>query len=180
MFSVVAERVQFLDAHGKLITESLTDYTKNCVKKQFATLKDFLKIWNEAEQKKVIIEALAEQGVFWEELREDVRNKQGIEMDAFDLIAHIVFDQPPLSRKERADNVKKRNYFTKYEGAAKQVLEALLEKYADTGIEPIEDVKILTLDPFSRIGAPMELLQAFGGKEKYMEAVKQLEQELYA
>jgi|TARA_R100001369_G_scaffold84433_1_gene117314 type I restriction enzyme R subunit len=177
--SVVAERVQFLDAHGKLITESLTDYTKTCVKKQFATLKDFLKTWNEAEQKKVIIEALAEQGVFWEELREDVRNKQGIEMDAFDLIAHIVFDQPPLSRKERADNVKKRNYFTKYEGAAKQVLEALLEKYADTGIEPIEDVKILNLDPFSQMGAPMELINSFGGKPEYQQAVRDLENALY-
>jgi type I restriction enzyme R subunit len=178
--NVVAERVQFLDADGKLITESLTDYTKTCVKKQFATLKDFLKTWSEAEQKQAIIEELAKQGVFWEELRDDVRNKLGIEMDAFDLIAHIVYDQPPLSRKERADNVKKRDYFSKYEGAARQVLEALLSKYADTGIEPIEDVKILKLDPFDKIGAPMELLQAFGGKEQYMEALKQLEQELYA
>jgi len=177
---VVAERVQFLDADGKLITESLTEYTKNCVKKQFATLKDFLRTWTEAEQKKVIIEELREQGVFWEELRDDVRNKLGIEMDAFDLIAHIVYDQPPLSRRERADNVKKRNYFTKYEGSAKQVLEALLDKYSDTGIEPIENIKILQLDPFDKIGAPMELLQAFGGKKQYMEALKQLEQELYA
>lgn len=177
--TVVAERVQFLDAQGKLITESLTDYTKTCVKKQFATLKDFLKTWHEADKKKIIIEALAEQGVFWEELREDVRNKQGIEMDAFDLIAHIVYDQPPLSRKERADNVKKRNYFTKYEGAARQVLEALLEKYADTGIAPIEDVKILKLDPFDKIGAPMELLQAFGGKAGYEKALHDLETALY-
>lgn len=176
---VVAERVQFLDADGKLITESLTDYTKYCVKKQFASLKDFLRTWTEAEQKKAIIEELAEQGVFWEELREEVRNKHGIEMDAFDLIAHIVYDQPPLSRKERAENVKKHNYFTKYEGAAKQVLEALLAKYADTGIEPIEDVKILKLDPFDKIGAPMELLQAFGGKAGYEQAIRDLENALY-
>jgi type I restriction enzyme R subunit len=176
---VSAERVQFLDADGKLITESLTDYTKSCVKKQFATLKDFLNTWTQAEQKKIIIEELAEQGVFWEELRDDVRNKLGIEMDAFDLIAHIVYDQPPLSRKERAENVKKRNYFTKYEGAAKQVLEALLNKYADTGIKHIEDIKILKLDPFDKIGAPMELLQAFGGKEGYQQALQDLENALY-
>lgn len=177
---VSAERVQYLGSDGKLITESLTDYTKTCVKKQFATLKDFLRTWAGADQKKVIIEELTEQGVFWDELREDVRKKLGIEMDAFDLIAHIVYDQPPLSRKERADNVIKRNYFTKYEGAAKQVLEALLNKYADTGIEPIENIKILQIDPFDKIGAPMELLNAFGGKEQYMEAIKKLEQELYA
>lgn len=176
---VVAERVQFLDAEGKLITESLTEYTKNCVKKQFATLKDFLRTWTEAEQKKVIIEELAEQGVFWDELRDDVRDKLGIEMDAFDLIAHIVYDQPPLSRKERADNVKKRNYFTKYEGAARQVLEALLSKYADTGIKHIEDITILKLDPFDKIGAPMELLQAFGGKAGYEQALHDLENALY-
>jgi len=177
--NVVAERVQFLDSDGKLITESLTEYTKNCVKKQFATLKDFLRTWTEAEQKKVIIEELAEQGVFWDELRDDVRNKLGIEMDAFDLIAHIVYGQPPLSRKERANNVKKRNYFTKYEGVAKQVLEALLIKYSDTGIEPIEDVKILKLDPFDKIGAPMELLQAFGGKAGFEQALHDLENALY-
>lgn len=178
--NVVAERVQYLGADGKLITESLTDYTKQCVKKKFATMKDFLKSWSEADQKKVIIHELSEQGVFWEDLRDDVRKKLGYEMDAFDLISHIVFDQPPLSRKERAEKVKKRNYFTKYEGAAKQVLEALLDKYADTGIEPIEDVKILTLTPFSDMGAPMELLNAFGGKQQYLDALKALEQELYA
>ncbi|MBE0468931.1 MAG: DEAD/DEAH box helicase family protein [Methyloprofundus sp.] len=178
--NVVAERVQYLGADGKLITESLTNYTKQCVKKQFATIKDFLKSWSEAERKTVIIDELREHGVFWEDLRDNVRKKLGFEMDAFDLIAHIVYDQPPMSRKQRADKVKKRDYFTKYEGAAKQVLEALLQKYADTGIEPIEDVKILTLDPFSQIGAPMELLNAFGGKKHYLQAIKELENQLYA
>ena len=178
--NVVAERVQYLGADGKLITESLTNYTRQCVKKQFATMKDFLKSWSEAERKTVIIDELSEHGVFWEDLRDNVRKKLHYEMDAFDLIAHIVYDQPPMSRKERADNVKKRDYFTKYEGAVKQVLEALLEKYADTGIEPIEDVKILTLDPFSQIGAPMELLNAFGGKKHYLQAIKELENQLYA
>lgn len=177
--NVAAERVQYLGADGKLITESLTDYTKQCVKKQFATLKDFLKSWTYAERKTAIIEELSEQGVFWEDLRDNVRKKLGYEMDAFDLITHIVYDQPPLSRKERADNVKKRDYFSHYQGAAKQVLEALLEKYADTGIEPIEDVKILTLDPFSEIGAPIELINAFGGKPGYQQALKALENALY-
>lgn len=177
---IVNERVQYLGADGKLITESLTDYTKQCVKKQFATMNDFLKSWSQAEQKTAVINELSEQGVFWDDLREDVQNKLGYEMDAFDLITHIVYGQPPLSRKERADNIKKRDYFSKYQGAAKQVLEALLDKYADTGIEPIEDVKILILDPFSQIGAPMELLNAFGGKTGYLEAIKKLEQELYA
>ncbi|OAI20829.1 restriction endonuclease [Methylomonas lenta] len=177
--NVAAERVQYLGADGKLITESLTDYTKQCVKKQFATLKDFLKSWTHAERKTAIIEELSEQGVFWDDLRDNVCKKLGYEMDAFDLITHIVYDQPPLSRKERADNVKKRDYFSHYQGAAKQVLEALLEKYADTGIEPIEDVKILTLDPFSEIGAPIELINAFGGKPGYQQALKALENALY-
>jgi type I restriction enzyme R subunit len=177
--SVVAERVQYLGADGKLITESLTDYTKQCVKKQFATMKDFLKSWSEAERKTAIIDELGEHGVFWEDLRDNVRKKLGYEMDAFDLISHIVYDQPPLSRKERAESVKKRDYFTKYQGAAKQVIEALLEKYADTGIEPIEDVNILNIAPFTDFGAPIELIKAFGGKPGYQQAIKELENELY-
>jgi type I restriction enzyme R subunit len=176
---VIAERVQYLGADGKLITESLTDYTKQCVKKQFATLKDFLRQWSDAEQKKAIIEQLAEQGIFWDDLHTTVSNKLGYELDPFDLICHIVYDQPPLSRKQRAEQLKSRNYFNQYQGAAKQVLEALLDKYADTGIEPIEDVKILTLDPFSKMGAPMELLNAFGGKAHYQKVLRDLEDQLY-
>ncbi len=178
--AVMAERVQFLGPDGKLITESLKDYTQTCVKKQFASMDDFLRKWSDADQKKAIIDELAEQGVFWDELQARVTQKLGYEMDAFDLICHIVFDQPPLSRRERAENVKKRNYFTKYEGAARQVLEALLDKYADTGVEHIEDVKILKLDPFSQIGAPTELIRAFGGKKGYLQAVQQLEDQLYS
>ena len=187
---VVAERVQYYGADGRLITESLRDYTRNCVKKQFGSLDAFLRRWTEAEQKKAIIEELANQGVLWEALAEEVEAKLGGEsalfssvvahFDAFDLICHVAFDQPPLSRKERADKVKKRNYFAKYQGAARQVLEALLDKYADTGLEPIEDIKILQLDPFSRIGAPVELVKAFGGKTAYAKAVSDLEQQLYA
>ncbi|WP_334078437.1 EcoAI/FtnUII family type I restriction enzme subunit R [Microbulbifer sp. M83] len=179
-FTVIGKRVQFLGPDGKLITESLTDYTRNCVKKQFATLNDFFRKWSDSERKQAVIEELAEQGVFWEDLRETVREKQGFEMDAFDLIAHIVYDQPPLSRADRANNVKKRDYFTKYEGAARQVLEALLEKYADAGIASIEDTKILTLDPFTRLGTPMELVTAFGGKKGYQQALIDLEAALYS
>jgi len=177
---VVAERVQYYGADGKLITESLRDYTRHCVARQFSSLDAFLRRWSDADQKKVIIEELAAQGVLWEALAEEVEAKQGKPLDAFDLICHVAFDQPPLSRRERADNVRKRNYFARYQGAARLVLEALLQKYADTGLEPIEDIKILQLDPFSRIGAPVELVQAFGGKAGYAKAVAELETQLYA
>lgn len=177
--SVIAERVQYLGPDGKLITESLKDFTRKKVKAQYATLTDFLKGWNQAERKQAIIEELAEQGVIWDDLIRDVRKKLGAEPDPFDVICHIVYDQPPLSRKERAEQVRKQNYFSKYEGASKQVLDALLDKYTDDGIEPIEDVKILTLAPFSQIGSLMELVDAFGGKPGYTEAVRDLEDELY-
>ncbi|WP_431258546.1 EcoAI/FtnUII family type I restriction enzme subunit R [Roseateles chitinivorans] len=177
---VVAERVQYYGPDGKLITESLRDYTRSCVTRQFGSLDAFLRRWSDAEQKKVIIEELANHGVLWDALAEEVEAKHGKPLDAFDLICHVAFDQPPLSRRERADNVKKRNYFAKYQGAARQVLEALLQKYADTGLEPIEDIKILQLDPFSRFGAPVELVQAFGGRSGYVKAVAELEAQLYA
>ena len=172
---VAAERVQYYGADGKLITESLRDYTRNCVAKQFGSLDAFLRRCSAAERKGVIIEELASQGLLWEALADEVEAKQGGKpLDAFDLICHVAFDQPALSRKDRAENVKKRNYFAKYQGAARQVLEALLEKYADTGLGPIEDIKILQLDPSIRIGAPIELVRAFGGKAGYARAVTEL------
>jgi type I restriction enzyme R subunit len=177
---VVAERVQYYGPDGRLITESLRDYTRACVKKQFNSLDVFLRRWTSADQKKVIVDELAHLGVLWDALQEEVEGKLGKALDPFDLICHVAFDQPPLSRKERAENVRKRNYFAKYQGAARQVLEALLEKYADTGIEPIEDIKILQLDPFSKLGAPLELVNAFGGKAGYEQAVSELEGQLYA
>lgn len=176
---VIAERVQYYGPDGKLITESLRDYTRTCVKKQFASLDDFLRRWSDAEQKKVIIDELAAQGVMWEALDDEVSAKRGQPLDPFDLICHIAFDQPPLTRKERAEQVKKRNYFAKYSGAARQVVEALLDKYADTGVEHIEDIKILQLAPFSQIGAPIELVKAFGGKPGYQQAIQELERQLY-
>lgn len=176
---IVAERVQYYGADGKLITESLRDYTRGCVGRQFSSMDAFLRRWNSAEQKKAVIDELAAQGVLWEALQEEIEKKVGKPLDAFDLICHVAFDQPPLSRRERAENVRKRNYFAKYQGAARQVLEALLTKYADTGIEPIEDMKILTLAPFNQLGAPMELVKAFGGKAGYTRAVADLEAQLY-
>tara|TARA_Y100001968_G_scaffold272040_1_gene264053 strand:+ start:729 stop:3170 length:2442 start_codon:yes stop_codon:yes gene_type:complete len=178
--NVVAERVQYLGPDGKLITESLKDYTRKKVREQFTSLEDFLRQWNAAERKQAIIDELAENGVFWHDLIEDVQKKLGAEPDPFDVICHIVYDQPPLSRRERAAQVRKNDYFNRYEGASRAVLDALLTKYTDTGIEHIEDVKVLKLDPFNRMGSPIELINAFGGKDEYFAAVRDLEQELYA
>ena len=177
--SVIAERVQYYGPDGKLITESLRDYTRERVKRQFTSLDHFLRRWGNAAQKNAIIEELASQGVLWDELAEDVEKKLGKPLDPFDLICHVAFDQPPLSRRERAENVRKRNYFVKYQGVARQVLEGLLDKYADTGIEHIEDIRILQLDPFRRFGAPVELVAAFGGKAGYHRAIAELENQLY-
>jgi len=177
--SVIAERVQYLGPDGKLITESLKDFTRKKVKEQYATLDDFLRRWNEADRKQAIIDELAEQGVIWEDLTRDVSKKLGEEPDPFDVICHIVYDQPPLSRKERAEQVRKHDYFSKYEGATREVMNALLEKYTNAGIEPIEKVSVLNTAPFSEMGSVIELVNAFGGKPGYTEAVKDLEDELY-
>lgn len=173
---IVAQRVQYYGPEGKLITESLKDYTKSKVKNDFASLDDFLRTWTNAERKAVLITELEQHGVLIDALAEEV----GKDFDPFDLVCHIVFDQPPLTRKERADKVKKRNYFAKYGDQARKVLEALLDKYADTGVEHIEDIKILTLDPFKSMGSAPELISAFGGKPAYLKALKELEQQLYA
>jgi type I restriction enzyme R subunit len=173
---VVAERVQYYGPEGKLITESLKDYTRKAVRKDYSTLDEFLRRWTSAERKAVVIKELEEHGVLLEALAQEV-NK---DCDAFDLICHVAFDQPALTRRERADQVKKRNYFTKYGDQARKVLEALLEKYADTGIENIDDIKILTLDPFSKMGTASELVSAFGGKPGYIAALHELENQLYA
>ena len=173
---VIAERVQYYGPEGKLITESLKDYTRKAVRKDYSTLDDFLRRWTSAERKAAVIKELEEHGVLLEALALEV-NK---DCDAFDLICHVAFDQPALTRRERAEQVKKRNYFTKYGEQARKVLEALLEKYADTGIENIDDIKILTLDPFSKMGTASELVSAFGGKPGYIAALHELENQLYA
>ena len=173
---VVAERVQYYGPDGKLITESLKDYTRQTVRKDYASLEEFLRTWSKADRKAVILDELVKHGVLLEPLAEEV----GKDFDAFDLICHVAFDQPPLTRRERAAEVKKRNYFAQYGEQARQVLESLLDKYADTGIEHIEDIKILTLDPFKNMGTASELVSAFGGKSGYLAALQELEQHLYA
>jgi len=176
---VAAERVQYFDANGKLITESLKDYTRNALAKEFASLDDFLRHWGKAEKKQTIIDELANQGVFFEALAEEVDKQSGKDFDPFDLLCHVAWDQPPLTRKERAEQVKKRHYFAKYGDQAQKVLEALLDKYADEGVAAIEETQVLTISPFNRLGTPIELIRAFGGKTQYQQAVNELEQELY-
>lgn len=174
--SVVAERVQYFDAKGKLITESLKDYTKKALEKEYTSLDDFLTKWSDADKKKIIIDELANEGVFFEALAEEI----GKDLDPFDIICHVAWDKPPLSRKERAEQVKKKNYFTKYGEQAQKVIYALLDKYADEGLEPIEETKILTIQPFTDYGTPIEIIKIFGGKSQYEEAVKELEQAIYS
>jgi len=173
---VIAERVQYYGPDGKLITESLKDYTRKTVRKEYASLDQFLRRWTSAEKKQAIIAELEGQGVLLEPLAEEV----GKEYDPFDLICHIVFDQPPLTRRERAEQVKKRNYFARYGEQARKVLEALVDKYADTGIENLENMNVLQLDPLNRFGTPIEIVRFFGGKANFLEAIQDLEKTLYA
>ncbi|HOJ66554.1 EcoAI/FtnUII family type I restriction enzme subunit R [Tenuifilum sp.] len=173
--SVLISRELHFDQHGRPITTSLKDHTKEIIKEQFASLDDFLNKWNNSDRKEAIIAELIEQGVMVEALYEAV-DKQ---VDLFDLICHVAYDQPPLTRKERANNVKKRNYFTKYGDQARKVLEALLEKYADQGIENIENIQILTVPPINEFGSVTEIIKAFGSREEYEKAIRDLENELY-
>jgi type I restriction enzyme, R subunit len=173
--SVVAERVQYYDKDGKLITESLIDFTKHAVAKQYGSLADFLRRWTGADRKQVIIDELREHGVLLEALRDEV----GKDMDPFDLICHIVYDQPPLTRRQRAEQVRKRDVFTKYGKQARAVLDALLDKYASEGLAHIEDIGVLRVQPLSDLGTPVQLVAHFGGKEGYEHAVRELESALY-
>jgi type I restriction enzyme, R subunit len=173
--TVLNERIQYMDANGKLITGSLKDYTRQKVREQYKSLDDFLNKWNSADKKQAIIDELIEQGIVYENLKEAI----GKEMDIFDMICHTAFDRPPLTRLERANQVKKRDVFTQYGDQAKKVLEALLDKYANEGIENIEDIKILRVNPFDKFGTPTEIINLFGGKMQYQQALTQLEQALY-
>lgn len=172
---IVNERVQYLGNDGKIITESLKDYTKNNVTKKYQSLEKFLNTWNNAEKKEAIIKELEEQGIFFDALKDEV----GKEFDPFDLICHVAFEAKPLTRKERANNVKKRNYFTKYGDKAQMVLNSLLDKYAEDGLLTIENTEVLKLDPLNNLGTPIELIKAFGSKQVYIEALKELETQLY-
>ena len=173
--SVLVSREMYFDNNGKPITTSLKDHTKEIIKGQFASLDDFLQKWNNAEKKEVIIKELQEEGVMIEALQEAVDR----DVDLFDLICHVAFDQPPLTRKERANNVKKRNYFTKYGEQARRVLETLLDKYTDEGVTNLESLEVLKVKPLADYGSPMEIINKFGNKENYLKAIKELEVELY-
>lgn len=174
--SILAERVEYIGPDGNLITESYKDFSKKRIQSEFSSLDQFLQRWNSAKKKQAIIDELEEHGIILENLAAEI----GKDFGDFDLICHIAFDQPPLTRKERANNVKKRNYFSKYGDKARTVLEALLEKYADEGISSIENAKVLKLRPFSDIGTPVEIINSvFGGKEQFENAISELENELF-
>lgn len=179
---VAVERSQYLDADGKLITEDyrvlLRDDIKKALQSEFGSLTVFLRRWNSAERKQTVLEELAEHGVPLQSLQQSVPN--GIELDAFDLVAHVAFDQTPLTRRERADNVKKRNVFGQYGEQARAVLDALLEKFADHGVQDIEDAKVLELPPFDQLGSKTQIRRGiFGSVEQYSQAVQALEKALY-
>lgn len=173
--SIINETVQFYDENGKLTTESITDYSKKNIMKKYRTMDIFLKEWKDADKKTAIIEELENQGVLFEELQKEI----GKNMDPFDLILHIAYQKPALSRKERALHVKKRNYFEKYGDDAKKVLNALLDKYADQGITAIENLEVLKVPPLVEFGTPIEIVGYFGGKEAYLTALQEMEQLIY-
>ena len=173
--SIASERVQYYGKNGKLITESLRDYSRKAILGTYASLDAFLKTWKESDRKQAILKELEEQGVFFEELARDV----GRDLSAFDLVCHVAFDQPPLTRKERASNVRKRSYFTKYGDAARAVLEALLDKFANENVDDIENIGVLKVQPLTTLGTPIEIIQRFGSKDDYLKAVRDLEDELF-
>lgn len=172
---VVAERVQYYGKDGKLITESLKDYTRNTVRKEYESLESFLTQWSKADKKKFILQELEGQGLLLDALAEQV----GRDYDPFDLICHVAYDKPPLSRRERAEAVRKKNYFSKFEDKARAVLTALLDKYADSGLENIESMDVLRVQPLNQFGTPLEIISLFGGKEKYLAALRGLETQIY-
>jgi type I restriction enzyme R subunit len=173
--TIVAERVEYLDENGRLVTESLKDFSKRALTKRFATLNDFLRSWKSTERKQAIIEELEKEGLPLEPLAEEV----GKDLDPFDLICHVAFDQPPLTRRERADNVRKKNVFVKYGPQARAVLEALLQKYQDQGIINLDDPRVLQIPPFDTMGTPLQLLKHFGTRKDFEHAVHELQDELY-
>ena len=174
--AVARERVQYLNADGKLITESLRDYTRINLLKKYDSLDQFLQTWQQADRKAALLAELESEGVLLDALAAEV----GKDLDPFDLLLHVAYDQPPLTRRERAQRVKKRNVFTQYGPVARKVLDALLDKYADEGIATIESNEVFKLQPFTDLGSPVELVRSFGGRPQYLSALQALEQALYA
>ena len=173
---ILTERVEYLDEHGKLVTETLRDFTKATLKKRFSSLDDFLKRWKAADRKQAIIEELEAEGLPLDPIAEE----PGKNLDPFDLICHVAFDKKPLTRRKRADNVKKRDLFTKYGPQARAVLDALLAKYADEGILNLDDTNVLRIAPFTSLGTPVELIKAFGDRRGFERAVHDMQSALYA
>lgn len=172
---VVSERVQYYGPDGRLITESLRDYTRRKVTEEFTSLDDFLKRWSASDRKEALLTELEERGVLLDALQEEV----GRDYDPFDLVCHVAYGQPPLTRRERAEQVRKRDYFTRLGPDARAVLDALLAKYADEGITPIERLDVLRVQPLNQLGTPAELVQRFGGRDGYVAAIRELERALY-
>lgn len=173
---VLNERIEYIGPDGKLVTESYRDFARKQIAKEYRSLDEFIWHWNASERKQVIIDELFQRGVVLDNLAEEV----GRDIGDFDLLVHVAYGAPPLTRRERADKVKKRNYFGKYGDTARAVLEALLDKYADEGVAAIEDAKVLRLQPFSSIGTPLEIIKGvFGGKDAYEAALSELEQQIY-
>ena len=172
---IIGELVRYYDVNGKLITESITDYSRQQIRGAFATLNDFLQSWNSDLRKQAIIDELRERGVLIDALHEAAGNR---DIDDFDLICHIAFDKKPLTKAERANNVKKRDYLNRYEGLARDVLTVLLDKYAENGIRVLESTQVLEIDPFREIGT-MRIANAFGGKQGFLNAIRDLQIEIY-
>jgi len=173
--AVARERVQYLNAQGQLITESLRDYTRINLAKRFESLDQFLQAWGDADRKAALIEELESHGVLLGALAEEV----GQDLDPFDLLLHVAYNQPPLTRKQRAQRVKQRNVFAQYGDTARQVIDALIDKYADEGVQTIESMDVLRVPPINHLGTPVELIKSFGGRLQYDAALRTLEQELY-
>ena len=176
---IVAERVEYLDQHGRLVTESLRDFTRKALKRRFASLDDFLRRWKTAERKQAILEELAAEGLALDIIAQELGQELGKDLDPFDLICHVAFDAKPLTRRERAQHVRKRDVFNKYGEQARVVLDALLTKYADEGVLNLDDVSVLRIPPLSELGTPVQLVNAFGGKAQFVAAVHDLQAELY-
>jgi type I restriction enzyme R subunit len=172
---VLKERVQYLGDDGKIITESLRDYTRKNIRRAFASLDDFLATWKQAERKRALLAELETQGVLFSALQDEV----GSALDPFDLICHVAYDRPALTRRERAEQVKKRDVFARFGPQARAVIDALLDKYADTGSLDLQDPEILRLDPISQFGMPLQIVKTFGGKPAFDAALHTLNEELY-
>jgi type I restriction enzyme R subunit len=174
--TVIHERVQLIDANGKLITESLKDYSRASAIREYQSLDNFLTLWNSTERKQALIEEMLGKGIFLQELEQEIGKK----LDPFDLVCHIAFDKPYLTRKQRAEMVKKGNYFDKYGEKAKEVIFELLDKYADQGIEAVEEISVLGVKPFPEYGTPSEIINDyFGGRDQYLSALADMEKYLY-